>query len=116
MSPSLLQTTGGKDEPYIVFPCWTMLFWYAIIFSVKYAIFWFAFIFLDKVSYSSFRGFFFWLAIIFPAKVTGIWPRGYVFSGLAKKTQGKQQNGDVLLNFLLLSISPISEKETDGMH
>ena len=29
---------------------------------------------------------------------------------LEKKTQGKQQNGGVLLNFLLLSISLISEK------
>ena len=31
-------------------------------------------------------------------------------------TQGKKQNGGVLQNFLLLSISPVSEKYTDGFH
>ena len=32
------------------------------------------------------------------------------FTRILEKTQGKKQNGGVLLNFLLLSISLISEK------
>jgi hypothetical protein len=34
----------------------------------------------------------------------------WVHTNTRKKTQGKKQNGGVLLNFLLLSISLISEK------
>ena len=36
----------------------------------------------------------------------------WVHTNTRKKTQGKQQNGGVLLNFLLLSIPLISEKKT----